>query len=192
MAVYPAKLTKLIRSPKFAKCCADPNGIGSDANFACGCHIRFFVSIDGADGILSGVGYETNGCGYMIAAAELIAAHISRKALSELHGLGREETGFILNETEAVQDGSRRDCIEAALNSVKSAFSNHRSKLLEEFAGEKALICTCFGISEETVEEFVAARRPTDSFQVSDAIRAGSGCGSCRMLIQEIIDSTGR
>jgi NifU-like protein len=60
---------------------------------------------------------------------------------------------------------------------------------IEEFTGEKALICTCFGVSEETIERVIANNRCETVEEVSQKCNAGSGCGSCQPLIQEIIDS---
>jgi NifU-like protein len=64
----------------------------------------------------------------------------------------------------------------------------YRARRIEEFQGEKALICTCFGVSEETIIGAIAENGFTEVEQVSKAYRAGSGCGSCRFLIQELID----
>ena len=69
------------------------------------------------------------------------------------------------------------------------AFSGLRARQIEEFTGEKALICTCFGVSEETIEKAVAANKLETVEDVIDVCNAGGGCGSCRFLIQEIIDT---
>jgi NifU-like protein len=67
--------------------------------------------------------------------------------------------------------------------------AEYRRHRIEEFQGEKALICTCFGVSEETIVNVIAENDLTDVDEVSGLCRAGSGCGSCRMLIAELIDS---
>ena len=83
----------------------------------------------------------------------------------------------------------RQTCADAASNAVRNAFAFYRRKRMDEFRGERPLICTCFGVTEEAVEVFVGANHPASVDEVSDSLRAGSGCGSCRMLIQEIIDA---
>jgi len=67
--------------------------------------------------------------------------------------------------------------------------SHYRELRVSEYEGEKALICTCFGISEDTIVATIKENKITDVEEVADQVRAGSGCGSCRMLIQELIDS---
>jgi NAD(P)H-nitrite reductase large subunit len=63
-----------------------------------------------------------------------------------------------------------------------------RAFQIEEWSGEKALICTCFGVSEETIENLVKENSLETIEEVTAACNAGGGCGSCQPLIQEIID----
>jgi NifU-like protein involved in Fe-S cluster formation/bacterioferritin-associated ferredoxin len=177
--VYPQHIAEAIREPVSCRSIGEANAMGSEAKFDCGCFIRFEMSIDGDDSRIREIGYRSNGCGYMIATAETLAAKLSGGSLLDLRG-----------RLEA-DPCDRLECAQAAVNAIKNAFANYRSSRLEEFRGEKALICTCFGVAEETIEQFVKTRHPHDVIEVSDALRAGSGCGSCRMLIREIIDANG-
>lgn len=116
----------------------------------------------------------------MTAAAEDLAGSV----------IGRPMTELGANFDPRLARGPDREaCVSASINALKAAFADHRARKVEEFSGEKALICTCFGIAEETVEQFVRATRPADVSDVTSELRAGGGCGSCRMLIQEIIDA---
>jgi NifU-like protein len=69
--------------------------------------------------------------------------------------------------------------------------ARYRELRIEEFVGEKALICTCFGVSEQAIIQSIEEYSLTDVEEVAGRCRAGSGCGSCRMLIQELIDTAG-
>jgi NAD(P)H-nitrite reductase large subunit len=51
------------------------------------------------------------------------------------------------------------------------------------------LICTCFFVSEQTIEHEIKSRGLTTVREVTAACSAGGGCGSCRQLIVEILDS---
>ncbi|MGH9820614.1 MAG: (2Fe-2S)-binding protein, partial [Pyrinomonadaceae bacterium] len=82
----------------------------------------------------------------------------------------------------------RIHCQKACLEAVHDAFSDYRSSQLEGFQGEKALICTCFGISEDTIDSVIRLNPIVSVEQVGQICNAGTGCGSCRMLIQEMID----
>ncbi|HBR58164.1 MAG TPA: hypothetical protein DEA22_11975, partial [Blastocatellia bacterium] len=84
----------------------------------------------------------------------------------------------------------RSHCLATASDALKDALSEYRKISVEEFSGEKALICTCFGVSEETILELVQKNHIEDAVDIAATCNAGSGCGSCRMLIQELIDSS--
>jgi NifU-like protein len=177
--VYPEQITDLIREPRFCGALTNANAVGRDAKFDCGCFVSLEMLIGGSPNRIEEIAYRTNGCGFMVAAAESISSRLKSRQLADLRGFADDPT--------ASEAGS--GCRSAVLDAAKAAFADCRARRVEEYRGEKALICTCFGIAEETVEEFVRSSGPVDVNDVSDSIRAGSGCGSCRMLIQEIIDA---
>ena len=113
---------------------------------------------------------------------------IGRK-LTELHGLNHAEfSAEIENELGAFSAASN-----ALRGDLFRRFASRRSRdfralQIEEFAGEKALICTCFGVSEDTIQKMIAENRADTVEDVGDLCNAGTGCGSCRFLIQELID----
>lgn len=125
----------------------------------------------------------------MLAAADVLAESVKGKRLSDLHGLS--DPILKMQVARALGDipGDRNECVKAAIGALRAAFVDHRSRLVEEFRGERALICTCFSVSEETIESHIASGSLETVEEVGDACAAGSGCGSCRMLIQEILDS---
>ena len=125
----------------------------------------------------------------MIAAADVLCGWLHGKTLWALHGLtDRELFGAISNELEAFP-AERVQCTCLVFAALRQAMSLHRERLVEEFQGEKALICTCFGISEESIVTAINEYGLTKTEEVAEKCRAGSGCGSCRMLIQELIDA---
>jgi len=177
--VYPVEIADAIREPKFCRIVDSATAVGAEAKFDCGCFVRVEMRIAGEGSVIGDIGYQTNGCGYLIAAAESVCSRLFGGSLLELHG-----------DIE-IASSDRPDCSSAVVRAVRNAFADHRSRLIEEFSGEKALICTCFGVTEESIEDFVRSTRADTVSEVSESLRAGSGCGSCRMLIQEIIDANG-
>jgi NifU-like protein len=159
------------------------------ASFVCGSFVEIAIRVDEDTGVINTAVFRTNGCGYMVAAADVLCEWLAQKKLAELHGLTEGE----LVETVYSRLGSfpaeRDQCAAIAFEALRNAMSLYRERRIEEFQGEKPLICTCFGISEDSIAEAVATNGFTEVGQVIATCRAGSGCGSCRMLIQEIIDS---
>jgi NifU-like protein len=74
------------------------------------------------------------------------------------------------------------------LETLQNALANFRAFQVEEWTGEKALICSCFGVSEETIENLIKTNSLETVEEVTDVCNAGGGCGSCQPLIQELID----
>ena len=189
---YPPRIHEKFSSPGHLGKAEGANAVGTAATFVCGSFVAVSVRIDGEQKKVSSVRFQTNGCGYMIAAAETLAETIEDRLLSELHGLNDENLLHLIGDQLGKFEPDRVHCQRACLEAVHAAFSNYRSSQLEEFQGEKALICTCFGVSEETIEREIVENSASSVEIVGEICNAGTGCGSCRMLIQEMIDQHGR
>lgn len=186
MPVYQKKVESLAFAPKHRAANSNEAVSGRSASFACGCFVSFSLRIESEQIAAS---FATNGCGYMIVSAEILSGVLSGAKLADLHGLNSPEWLVAIESEIDSLPPDRLQCAEVCFEALRSAFAALRDRRIEEFRGEGALICTCFGVSERTIEEFVASSRDASVDSVSDSIRAGSGCGSCRMLIQEMIDS---
>lgn len=189
MPVYPKCVADLIRSPEYSCLHGGMDAEGSEVKLDCGCFLTIGISVTGDPQAITSIGYRSNGCGYMIAAAEACCRRLDGAKLVELHGLDEAPFERLQTELEPNERVARGPCFAASTMAVKSALAAYRLSRIEEFAGERALICTCFGVSEDRIAEFIAARSPESPADIADALRAGSGCGSCRMLIQEMIDT---
>jgi NifU-like protein len=183
---YEEKISERFHEPKNVGKCESGNAVGTNASFVCGSVLRFTLQI--SDQKIADAKFKVSGCGYLLAAADLLAETIVDKQLGELHGL--EKFKQIIEKELGNFPAERKHCAELAVETLQSAFNDFRFRRLEEFSGEKALICTCFGVSEETVEEIISENNCETVEEVADICNAGSGCGSCRLLIQEIIDAS--
>jgi len=188
MPTYPEKVAERALRPKRIGVIDDENAFGKAVNFDCGSMVRFSLSVDEAGQRITDARFTSKGCGYMVAAAETLALDLKGRELRELHGLDEQEFRILQEDSIGSIQPNRESCIHTVRESLLNAFAGYRKRQIEEFAGEKALICTCFGVSEEAIERFIEAESPKGLDDVMKACRAGSGCGSCRMLIQELID----
>ena len=124
----------------------------------------------------------------MIAAADVLTGKIVGKKLLELHGLETEVLRLQIEDELEKFPANRKHCLEICIDALHQAFADFRAFQIEEFTGEKALICTCFGISEETIENLIKENSLETVVEVTKICNAGGGCGSCQPLIQEILD----
>ena len=188
MSFYPPKINEKFAAPKNVGNLENANAVGTGATFVCGAVLRLYLRIDVKSKKILEAKFKTNGCGFSIASAEVLADLIVGKKLIELHGL---DDNFLEREIENALGNfrvSRNHCLKLTLKSLQAAFADFRLFQIEEFAGEKALICTCFGVSEETIENIVKRESLETVSEVTSACNAGGGCGSCQPLIQDIID----
>lgn len=125
----------------------------------------------------------------MIAAAKALSESLIGRRLTDLHGLNNDELSATISSVFDANTEGRRECVEACFQAIHSALADFRASRIEEFAGEKALICTCFGLTEERIEAVIRSNSIESVDDVSAICNAGLGCGSCRMMIDEMIDA---
>ncbi|QQS42848.1 MAG: iron-sulfur cluster assembly scaffold protein [Acidobacteriota bacterium] len=181
---YPGPVNELWRRASRIGRPAEFDSKGTAASFECGVSVRVFVLVD-EKGVLSSVRYVSNGCGWSVAAAEAATRLIEGKRLRDLHALDELESD-ICTVLGPVPD-SRESCIAIAVEAVRDALAEYRRVRAAEWKGETALICSCFGVSEETIESLSASGEAETVEDIGDLCRAGTGCGSCQILIREII-----
>ena len=140
-----------------------------------------------------GLGGVVNLVGFMpdvwptLAAADVVCEWLRGKSVTDLHGL--DDLSQVVFGSLDEFPADRLQCASIVFDALRKAMATYRERRVQEFRGEEALICTCFGVSEETIVDVIAANNVNEVEEVSAICRAGSGCGSCRMLIQEIIDA---
>lgn len=83
----------------------------------------------------------------------------------------------------------REHCPKLACEALLAAIREYSDAARDEWIGEEALICTCFFVSERTIEQEITVRGLTTVAEVTRVCNAGGGCGSCHQLIQEILDT---
>lgn len=164
------------------------SAVGTGASFRCGSFVRFYISIEGDSSTIDKVSFRSNGCGYMAAGAESLAESLVDRRLTDLRGLSDAELSQLIHHELGDVPAARRECIDAGIQALRSAFAAFRVSRIEEFAGEQALICTCFGITERRIEAVIGEIDAKSVEDVSAECNAGLGCGSCRMMIEEMID----
>jgi len=105
------------------------------------------------------------------------------------------EAAIIGQDTRALTNNfpelhpSREHCPKLACDALIAAVREYSDAAREDWAGDEALICTCFFVSERTIEREIAANSLKSVADVTRACNAGGGCGSCHQLIQEILET---
>ena len=184
---YPKKINERFNSPKNIGLVKNADAGGRWISFICGVAAEFSLQINDETKELKNAKFKSNGCGYVIAAADLLCEKIVGQKLTQLHGL--EDLQIEIRKEFGEFPENRRHCAEVCFDALHNALAKYRTDQIEEWTGEKALICTCFGVSEERIEAEITLHNLQTVEDVGDLCNAGMGCGSCQLLIQEILDS---
>lgn len=180
MTFYPAKINKHFTNPQHAGALDKPSAVGSSGSFVCGGVLKIELQIENE--IITAAKFKAAGCGYLFAAADVLCEKLLAKTISQ--GVNVFETAE--SELDKFEPG-RKHCLELVRDCLTAAINDYRKTFSQDWSGDEALICTCFGVSEKTIERAVAENLLTTVAQVTDACRAGGGCGSCQLLVEEII-----
>jgi NifU-like protein len=159
----------------------EPSFEGRAASLVCGGQVRFSIQVDEAHTV-SQARFRAVGCSVLVASASLLTEQVTGLTTAEAANAGVVEQIGPLESQNAHCPGLARDALLAAIREYSDAAR-------DDWAGDEALICTCFFVSERTIEREIQGRGLRTVAEVTRACNAGGGCGSCHQLIQEIIDT---
>ncbi|HET9527283.1 MAG TPA: (2Fe-2S)-binding protein, partial [Pyrinomonadaceae bacterium] len=119
----------------------------------------------------------------LVASASLLTEKVA--------GLSTAEAAAIAQEPAVLAEQIDADprCVRLAGEALLDAIREYSNAARDDWAGNEALICTCFFVSERTIERAIQAGGLTTVTEVTKACNAGGGCGSCHQLIQEILET---
>jgi NifU-like protein len=185
MQLNSGPVAEVFLNPQNVGDAAEPNFIGRSASFQCGAALRVSLQIDESQRITEAK-FKAAGCSVLVASASLLLDQIVGKTTAEAAALGQS--------AEALRDklrglpAERNECQALACEALILAIQNYSELAREEWEGDEALICTCFCVSERTIEREIQANSLTTIAEVTRVCNAGAGCRSCYSLIQEVLD----
>ena len=162
---------------------AEPRFVGRSASLSCGALVRFSIQVDEEHSI-SQARFRAAGCDVLIAAASILTEQVQGMTTAEAAAVGQGVA--VLSQ---LMETGNVPCIELACNALLDAIREYSDAAREDWAGDEALICTCFFVSEHTIEREIQTRGLTTVAEVTHVCNAGGGCGSCHQLIQEILET---
>ena len=127
--------------------------------------------------------FRAAGCDVLVASASLLTERIHGLTTAEAAAIGQEAGPLFAAEP------NRDHCPGLACDALLAAIREYSDAARDDWAGDEALICTCFFVSERTIEREIQTRGLTTVREVTMACNAGGGCGSCHQLIQEILET---
>jgi len=189
MASNSGAVSELFFNPRHVGEAGEPRFIGRSGSFQCGAILRVSLHIDEAQRITEAK-FKAAGCSVLVAAASLLIDNVIGKTTAEAAAAAQHLDQ--LAETLGTLPAERNECVLLACEALVSAIRNYSDSARDEWEGDEALICTCFCVSERTIEREIQTRKLQTIAEVTAACSAGGGCRSCYSLIEEILEGVNR
>ncbi|HEX8177706.1 MAG TPA: iron-sulfur cluster assembly scaffold protein [Pyrinomonadaceae bacterium] len=188
MPYYPDRIRERFLTPQNVGDVAEADASAETGSFVCGAVVRLSLKLDTETQVISDARFKAAGCGYLIACASVTAEIIKGLTTAEA-----ANACGLLQETLREYFGSppreKEHCALLCAEALREAVARYSQRVRDEWTGEEALICTCFGVSEKRIEQLIADGSLHTVREVTMACNAGGGCQSCRPLIEEILEA---
>ena len=161
-----------------------PNFTGRSASFACGAIARVSLHIDDAQRIIDAK-FQVAGCTALVAALSFLTERVRNTTTAEAALLAEDLPA--IEQRFGHEAAGRGDCVLLASEALLEAIRAYSDSARDHWDGDDALICTCFGVSEHTIENEIQVRKLSTIAEVTQACNAGAGCRSCYPLIEDIL-----
>lgn len=187
---YTDKVLDLFYNPKNQGAIADDNesGIavvfGEVGSIACGDALRLHLKIDVAKDNILDARFQTFGCTSAIASSSALTELIKELTLDEALKITNKEIAEYLGglpEAKMHCSVMGQEALEAAIYKYRGIEVEHHEE------DEGALICACFGVSENKIRRVAIENNLDTAEQVTSYIKAGGGCSSCLAAIEDIL-----
>ena len=163
---------------------------GRAGSVACGGALRISLRIDESQRIAEAK-FKAAGCGFLVASSSFMTEQIKGKTTGEAAALA-QSPALAIGEWLGGLPLEKAHCAALACEALLSAITHYSNSVRDEWSGDEALICTCFGVSEKTIEREIQTRGLRTIADVTKACNAGAGCRSCYSLIEDILDDCSR
>lgn len=187
---YSEKVLDLFYNPQNQGAIEDPNqdGIavvfGEVGSIACGDALRLHLKIEIASDKILDSRFQTFGCTSAIASSSALTEIIKGITLDEALNISNRDIANYLGglpEEKMHCSVMGQEALEAAIFKYRGIEVEHHEE------DEGALICSCFGVSENKIRRVVIENNLTTVEQVTSYVKAGGGCSSCGAEIEDLI-----
>jgi NifU-like protein len=162
-----------------------PDGYGEIGNLTCGDALRLTFKLD-ENGKVSDIRFKTFGCGSAIASASVLTEMCKGKTLDEIKKISNKDIAEALGGLPKEKmhcSVMGQEALEAAIK-----FYETGGEIPVKDQAEGKIICTCFGVTDKTIEKAIRENGLRTIEEVTNFTKAGGACGGCHGEIQKILD----
>jgi len=179
---YTEKVKELYKNPKNVGEIHDADVVVEVGSIVCGDALTLYLKLDG-DKIVDAK-FKTFGCGSAIASSSALTEMIKGKTVEEAAKITNKDIVEFLGglpDQKMHCSVMGQEALEKAIKKIKG------QKVEDEHEDEGAIVCQCFGVSENLIRRVINENNLTTVEEVTNYTKAGGACGSCIPKIEDII-----
>lgn len=157
---------------------------GEVGSISCGDALRLHLKIEvDSDKILDSR-FQTFGCTSAIASSSALTELVKGLTLDEALKISNKDIAEFLGGLPE----AKMHCSVMGQEALEAAIYKYRGIEVEVHEeDEGALVCSCFGVSDNKIRRVIIENNLTTAEEVTNYVKAGGGCGSCLVDIEDII-----
>ncbi|MBP8179283.1 MAG: Fe-S cluster assembly protein NifU [Spirochaetes bacterium] len=179
---YTDKVKELYTNPKNVGEISDADVVVEVGSIVCGDALTLYLKLDGD--IIVDAKFKTFGCGSAIASSSALTEMIKGKTIEEAAMITNKD---IVDFLGGLPD-QKMHCSVMGQEALEKAIKKIKGETIEdEHEDEGAVICQCFGVTENVIRRVIRENNLTTVEDVTNYTKAGGACGSCIPKIEDIL-----
>ncbi|MCU0533094.1 MAG: Fe-S cluster assembly protein NifU [Hydrococcus sp. Prado102] len=157
---------------------------GEVGSISCGDALRLHLKIEVESDKILDSRFQTFGCTSAIASSSALTELVKGLTLDEALKISNKDIADFLGGLPE----AKMHCSVMGQEALEAAIYKYRGIEVEVHEeDEGALVCSCFGISDSKIRRVIIENNLTTAEEVTNYVKAGGGCGSCLVDIEDII-----
>ncbi len=180
---YTDKVTDHFKNPRNVGAVENPDGDGLAGSLACGDALRLTFKLNEEKRIAEAK-FQTFGCASAIASSSALTEMLIGKTVEEAEEITNADIIAYLGDLPK----QKVHCSVMGREALEAAIYNFRTGKTLDRKIDGEVICHCFGATDKEIEKITREQKITSAEEVTNACKAGGGCGQCIPEIEEIVN----